>query len=437
MTIVTVGKLFLQVAAEEQAYVSELCAALQGQIRQVIGRCLDEELKAEVDRLLEREAYVRRKRSKKQKVRLRCSRCLSHERQNFRRNGHYPRKLNAQWGQIQLNVPQVKCACGGNVRLRFRAFRPGQRMWDDFGVEVRLNYWRGLSYRQIKLEWDQVLGRSVGLRTLNQRVLAAKVEGTRYLTKDKVPPVVRVDGIWITVMFPTGETRKDRSERSRPVKQAKKVPILAAQGVWPDTGQSVLLAWMLADGEDHNSWQTFLEQLLQMGISPENGLALLVADGSGGFRSAYESRYWMVPLQRCVFHKLRNIADALRTPAGLDRQAARQYRTDFLRQAAQIWQAENEIEARYRCRTFCQRWQSPQPKAVAALKRDFDLTLTFFAVQEQATARGQVWPAHLLRTTSPLERSFREFRRRFRNAVLFHSPAGAIAATAQLASRFS
>jgi VIT1/CCC1 family predicted Fe2+/Mn2+ transporter len=96
MTIVTVGKLFLQVAAEEQAYVSELCAALQGQIRQVIGRCLDEELKAEVDRLLEREAYVRRKRSKRQKVRLRCSRCLSHERQNFRRNGHYPRKLNAQ-----------------------------------------------------------------------------------------------------------------------------------------------------------------------------------------------------------------------------------------------------------------------------------------------------------------------------------------------------
>jgi transposase-like protein len=312
-------------------------------------------------------------------------------------------------------------------------------MWDDFGIEVRVDYGRGLSYRQIKADWDCRLGGSVGLRTLNRRVVGANTEKipARLGKPGEVPPVVRVDGIWITVMFPTGETRKDRSERTRPVKQAKKVPILAAQGVWPDTGRSVLLAWTLADGEDHDSWQAFLEQLLEMGISPENGLALLIADGSGGFRSAYESRYWMVPLQRCVFHKLRNMADALRPPAGLDRQAACQYRTDFLRQAAQIWQADDETEARLRCQAFCQHWQSLQPKAGAALLRDFDLTLTFYAVQEQAASLGQVWPAHTLRTTSPLERSFREFRRRFRNAVLFHSPDGAIAATAQLAFRFS
>jgi len=312
-------------------------------------------------------------------------------------------------------------------------------MWDDFGIEVGVDYGRGLSYRQIKADWDNRLGGSVGLRTLNRRVVGAITaeRGARRLKCSEVPPVVRVDGIWITVMFPTGETRKDRSGRARPVKQAKKVPILAAQGVWPDSGTSVLLAWTLADGEDHHSWQAFLEQLLEMGISPENGLALLVADGSGGFRSAYESRYWMVPMQRCVFHKLRNLADALRTPADLDRQAAHQFRSDFLRQAAQIWQADDESDARLRFQAFCQQWQSPQPKAVAALKRDFDLTLTFYAVQEQAASQGLVWPAYTLRTTSPLERSFREFRRRFRNAVLFHSPAGAIAATAQVALRFS
>jgi transposase-like protein len=440
MTIVTAGKLILQVSQEaKQTYVQELCRAIQGRVREIVGRCLDGELKAEVDRLLERDAYVRRKRGKKQKVKVRCSRCLSHERQNFRRNGYYQRGLNAQWGRIQVNVPQVKCVCGGNVRLTFRAFRPGQRMWDDFAVEVRLDYGRGLSYRQIKLEWDEALGRSVGLRTLNQRVVTNSVEGSliRRLKKDEVPPVVRVDGIWITVMFRNGETAKDSLGRVRPVKQAKKVPVLAAQGVWPDTGRSVLLDWMLAEGEDHDSWQTFLERLIEMGITPENGLALLVADGSQGFRSAYESRYWMVPLQRCVFHKLRNMAGAIRVPVHLDRQAAREYRTQFLRQAAQIWQAEDETTARQCFRTFCQQWQSKQPKAIATLTRDFDQTLSFFAVQERAAADDQFWPAHILRTTSPLERLFREFRRRYRNAILFHSPAGAIAATAHLASRFS
>ena len=440
MAIVPVGELILQVpTSDEPSYATELCTALRQPVQTVIQRCLDSVLRAEVDRWLERGHYVRRKRSKKRKVKERCSRCLSHQRGKFLRNGYYRRGLNTGWGRIELNVPQVKCACGGNVRLNFRVFQHGQRMWDDFGIEVRVDYGRGLSYRQIKADWDDRLGGSVALRTLNRRVVGAITEerSAQPLKRSEVPPVVRVDGIWITVMFPTGETRKDRSERVRPVKQAKKVPILAAQGVWPDTGRSVLLAWTLAEGEDHDSWQAFLEQLLEMGISPENGLALLVADGSRGFRSAYESRYWMVPLQRCVFHKLRNMADALHTPAGLDRQAARQYRSDFLRQAAQIWQADNETDARLRYRAFCQHWQSPQPKAVAALKRDFDLTLTFYTIQEQAAAQGQDWPAYTLRTTSPLERSFREFRRRFRNAVLFHSPAGAIAATAQLALRFS
>lgn len=440
MTIVPIGSLILQVAqGDDPLDIPELCGLLHEQIRGVIGRCIEEILEADVDHWLERKRYERRKRSRRQKVKIRCSRCLSHQRQNFRRNGHYRRHLNTGWGRVLLNVPQVKCVCGGNVQLRFRAFRCRQRMWDDLDLEVRIEYGRGLSYRQIKADWDQRLGSSVGLRSLNGRVLATAGNGipAQPLQKDEVPPVIRLDGIWITVMFSTGQTQLDRLGRTRLVKQAKKVPILVAQGVWPDTGRSVLLAWMLADGEDHDSWQAFLEQLYEMGITPENGLVLLVADGSSGFRSAYESRYWRIPLQRCVFHKLRNMAEAIRTPAELDRQAAREYRTQFLRQAAQIWQAEEETEARLRYQAFCQQWLSLQPKAVATLRRDFEQTLTFYAVQEQAAAQGQIWPAYLLRTTSPLERMFREFRRRFRNAILFHSQVGAVAATAQLASRFS
>jgi transposase-like protein len=440
MTIVPIKKLILQVPdGDERKYVADLCWQLQGQIRMMVERSMDELLKEQVDQLLERASHVRRKRSKKGKVKERCSRCLSHERQKFRRNGHYQRRLKTQWGKLQLDIPQVKCACGGNVKLCFREFRPGQRIWDDFSVKVCAAYGLGLSYRQIKLEWDEIFGSSVGLGTLNQRVLAASPQKSllRVLKEDEVPPVVRLDGIWFTVMFQTQETKVDCSGRKRAVKLAKKVPILAAQGVWPETGKSVLLAWMLAEGEDHNSWQAFLERLYHMGITVENGLRLLVADGSEGFRSAYESRYWMVPFQRCVFHKLRNIIRAIRTPAGLDRQAAKEYRTPIIHQAAQIWRAEDEKTARLRYQAFCTHWHSLQPKAVDTLKRDFDQTLAFYAVQKQAAALGQFWPAYTLRTTSPLERLFREFRRRYRNAVLFHSPAGAIAATAQLAHRFS
>jgi hypothetical protein len=325
------------------------------------------------------------------------------------------------------------------VRFEYQTVRPRQRVWGDIDMEIQAEYGRGLSYRQIKLDLDQRLQSSVGLSTLNRRVLRlGQAEGMfMRWNKGEAPPVVRVDGIWITVMFATGERRKDRLGRNRLVKQGHKVPILAAQGVWPASGRTQLIAWMRAEGEDTVSWQKFLELLYENGLTAENGLAMLTSDGGTGFRAAYENIYWQVPLQRCVFHKLRNIARRVRPPAELDRQAAHQYRTDFLRAAALIWQASEEIEAHQRFTAFCKTWEHKQAKAVQTLQRDFEDTLVFYSIRDLADLRGEDWPARLLRTTSPLERSFREFRQRYRKAIVFHSPAGLQAVTAQLAARFS
>lgn len=440
MTIVPIGKLTLQVPQNgSKDFIIEIIGQIREQVKNLAGRVIEGSLETEIDRFLGRAKHVRRKRSRRKESGVYCSRCRSHQRQDFRRNGHYQRQLALGWGRVRVNVPQVKCRCGGNVRFRYETIRPRQRVWDDLDMEIQVEYGRGLSYRQIKADLDKRLRSSVSLSTLNRRVLwLGKAEGScMRWNKGEAPPVVRVDGIWITVMFASGETRKDNAGRNRPVKHGKKVAILAAQGVWPTTGQTQLIAWMRADGEDKDSWQKFLEMLYESGLTPENGLAMLASDGGTGFRAAYENVYWQTPLQRCVFHKLRNIAPTIRPPAEFDRQAAQEYRTDFLRSAARIWQASDEIEARQLYTDFCQVWNASQPKAIRTLARYFDATLTFYGVQQQAAFRGENWPARLLRTTSPLERSFREFRQRYRKAVVFHSPAGLQAVTAQLAARFS
>jgi len=440
MTIVPIGNLSLQVPENgSREFVLELVKQMKGMILHLVGRCLEESLETELDRFLGRKRYARRQRAKPKASGVYCSKCRSHQRQDFQRNGHYPRQLALGWGRVQLQVPQATCKCRGNVRLKFQTLRSGQRFWEDLQLEIQAEYGRGLSYRQIKADLDERLSSSVGLRSLNQRVLALGSDPGSFpwLKKGEVPPVVRVDGIWITVMFATGETKTDRMGRKRAVKQAKKVPILAAQGVWPDTGRTQLLAWMRAEGEDTASWQAFLEGLSEAGLIPENGLSLLVADGGTGFRAAYENVYWQVPLQRCVFHKLRNLAKAIHLPAEMDRKTGHEFRTEFLRAAARIWQAPDEAEARQLYQAFCEAWQSQQAKAIRTLTRDFEDTLTFYTVQEQAARRGQSWPAYQLRTTSPLERMFREFRQRYRRAILFHSVTGLQAVTAQLADRFS
>jgi transposase-like protein len=47
------------------------------------------------------------------------------------------------------------------------------------------------------------------------------------------------------------------------------------------------------------SWNGF-----ESGLTPENGLKMVVSDGGTGFEAAYQNMY----AQRCVFHKLKNLA---------------------------------------------------------------------------------------------------------------------------------
>ena len=440
MLIVPIGNVLLQAPdGDVPDFAMQVMENIALALPAIIGRMLNKQLEMEITRFLGRGQYQRRRHAQRKATQVKCSKCQSQERQKFWRNGYYPRGLVTKYGHTQIGMPQLKCECGGNVRFDFQTVGARQRFGVDVQVFVQQEYQAGQSYRQIKTKLEARLHSSVGLRTLNKQVLAVGEETNACKTWEKgcAPPVVRFDGIWLTVMFDTGEVRRDKKGRLRPVKQAKKIPILAAQGVWPATGRTELIAWMQAEGEDEKSWQTFMEKLWEAGLTPENGLKLVVSDGGAGFEAAYQNMYWFVLRQRCIFHKLKNLARALKLAHDLDQEAKKKFSTDFLRSAARIWQAETKTQAMRLYQTFCETWQKTQPKAIQTLQRDFEATLAFYDAQEEAETLGEYWPAHFLRTTSPLERMFREFRRRFRQAVLFHSKAGLRAATAQIAARFS
>lgn len=249
MVIVHLGTVSLQVerSNSRQAFVERLIAQLQEKVRYVVGRCIEEALEAEVTALLERGWYERRKPPGQRRVAARCNRCGSQDPQDFRRDGHYTRYLDTSWGRLRISVPQVECICGGWVKVPFQTLRSRQRIWDDLEGEIRERYGWGMSLRWIKECLDARLGSSVGLRTLNERVrqIAQLVPGWQREVLEEVPPVVRVDGIWVILMVFTGEVKRDRIGRWRPVKQGRKIPILVAQGVWPTSGRQEVVAWVL------------------------------------------------------------------------------------------------------------------------------------------------------------------------------------------------
>ncbi len=439
MTILPVGDIVLQaVKAEEPDFARQVMENITDGLPGIIGQMMNQYLDDELTQFLGRGHYQRRKHAKAKKTGVKCSKCHSQERRKFRRDGHYGRNLATRYGQVQIRMPQIECECGGKVHYQFKTVPMRQRFGVDVQAFVQAEYAQGQSYRQIKAKVDERLHSSVGLRTLNRQILPLGEAASFSKTWEKglAPPVVRLDGIWLTVMFATGASERDQAGRMRPIKRAKKIPILAAQGVWPSTGHTELIAWTRTEGEDEKSWQQFMEMLWEAGLTPENGLKMLVSDGSTGFEAAYQNTYWSVLHQRCVFHKLKNVARDLKPASHLDRQAKREFSTNFLRSASRIWQAENKTQAMSAFNAFCDLWQELQPKAIQTFQRDFSATLAFYDAMNDAETIGQLWPAHLLRTTSPLERMFREFRRRFRQAVLFYSTTGAQASAAQLASRF-
>ncbi len=441
MVSVPLGTVEIQLTrqAQRQTYVELLKAEIARVVREVTQRCLEAALEAEVTQVLGREWYARRAQMPHRVSPAQCHRCGTRAAWRFRRNGHYSRSVETLWGRVTVRMPQLKCDCGGSVKVAFQTLRPRQRIWEDVGAEIRERYGWGESLRAIKASLDRQIGSSLGLRTLTTRIHAVAELAQRAFQTQQTdcPPVVRLDALWIPQMVYTGKQRVDQLGRLRPVKRGARRPLLLAQGVWPAQGRQAVVGWVLGEREDTVGWTHLLELLWGRGIRAQRGLALLIADGGAGLTPARGLIYWNVPFQRCVFHKLRNVWRAIVLPEGLTGKPARAYKRRIVREAAQIWQPPRIATARQRQTDWCWAWEAEQSQAVATLRRDFDATLTFYQVQAQAQQRGETWPATALRTTSQLERLFRGVRRRVRQAVVLHSPVGVRALAHQAITRWA
>lgn len=115
-----------------------------------------------------------------------------------------------------------------------------------------------------------------------------------------------------------------------------------------------------------------------------------------GLEDAFIEAFPKAKVQRCVVHKLRNIAAKL----------PRKIQKDCVDHAKRIFYAGSYEEAIEHLGVWKNAWEKVAPTAVACLEKDLEAVLTFY---EQPKA---LWK--LLRTTNTIERTFKEFRRRTR-----------------------
>jgi len=401
---------------------------------QTIGARLTALLVAIVSYVVGRGHYVRRiKVPKRLRREGKCCRCGSTQSRRFSRNGFRLREpLVMIWGEIPFEVPRVRCQCGGSVKIDFGGLiRPHQRIGDDVDVQIQRLGGVAVSLRQMRELFGHLHIGPLALRTLNERLhLLTDLDPNR--EAEDVPPVVEVDAIWVTLLRPNGEVRRDRKGRKRPVKGRFKVPIMIAMGVWPDSDRREILLWRLGESESAEEWVKFLEILEDQGVRGENGLKLIIHDGGKGLCSALQTVWFDAEQQRCLFHKLRNIAKAIHLPDGLTAEQRKRRRKKILKDFKQLWQARRYETTLRRYLKVVRAYRDTQPEAVATLRRDFRATVTYYALEKQFPS----WERKHLRTTSHLERFNRSIRRRTRPANAYHSDPGVTAMMSQVVRKF-
>ncbi len=188
--------------------------------------------------------------------------------------------------------------------------------------------------------------------------------------------------------------------------------ILVVMGATRD-GRKELVGVIDGFRESEQSWREILVDLKARGLKAAPRVA--VGDGALGFWKALRKEFPTTREQRCWVHKTANVLNKL--PRAIQSKA----KADL----QQVWMAETRDAAHTAFDLFTAKYQAKYPKAVACLKKDRKVLLTFYDFP------AEHW-IHL-RTTNPIESTFATVRLRHRRTKGSGSRAACLAMVFKLA----
>jgi transposase-like protein len=330
---------------------------------------------------------------------------------DYYRSGTFQRRVITRYGPISdLHVPKLRQR--NAIRTWQILLRYQQAMPQVLDTLCYL-YTMGLSLRDLQEGLYLAFGGVLSPNAINRVTLAAQapMDAWREQPITDPPPILIVDGVWVTLYHPTGETWLDRSGHVRQRVRAVEHVILAVLGVWED-GRHALIHYTVATAEDTAAWQQVLQELDDRGLDAP-AVLMVVSDGTKGLPDAMKTHLPRARLQRCTVHKVRGMERYLQyrdlpsqdpqTGMGEPPETARQQRRTAISAAAlDIFQAPTRAEAEQRLTEFVASWAAVEPHAVKTFQRGLKHCFTFYQYDRALHP--------LVRSTNLLERFFREFR---------------------------
>ncbi len=292
------------------------------------------------------------------------------------RNGFRYRDFETRFGPIkEIRIP----------RARKRAFLPSifqryKRRESKITKIVVDMFLRGVGTRKVKKLSKAIWGHGYSASTVSEFNKTLKEELLEWQSR----PIKKK----ICYLFLDGISLKLRRN------WISNEAILCAIGISED-GHREFLGFRLGGKESTVSWEGLLLHLIKRGLDT-SALKLVTVDGNPGLLRALDKVLPEALVQRCIVHKLRNIA--IHSPKSL--------LGVIVAEAKGIFYALSEQEATERYGVWEERWGSLASGAVECLRKDIESCLNYYKFPYRHWSK--------IRTTNIIERVFREFRRRIR-----------------------
>ena len=292
------------------------------------------------------------------------------------RNGVRTGRLKTAEGFVDYAAPQIT-GRDEPFRSEIRESLKGRtQALEDLAVEMLA---RGLSVRDIEDAFRDESGRLLLSRTavseIGERLWADYQEFAGRDLSEYDIAYLFVDGI---------------AERIRPGQ--KREPVLAAWG-FTASGAKVLLHLMAGSKEDTETVSAFFQDMRRRGLGDP---LLVVSDGAAGIIKAIETCFPRSARQRCLAHRMRNLA--AKVPEDLW--------PEFKARATAAYQAPSRAIARDLAAGLVADYEAELPTATACFMDDFEACI--------AHLRMPITHRRAIRTTNLLERLFVEERRRLK-----------------------
>jgi transposase-like protein len=305
-----------------------------------------------------------------------CRKGQHYDRRRTRRNGYYYRSFLTFFGLIE-ELKVIRLREGSVIGYLLERY---QRRSKEIDRMIQRMFLLGVSTRKVEEVLEILLGYksiSPGLVSKVSKELGVLVKEYHQRGLKDYYQYLIFDGIYVSV--------------NSPIYKEKRC-ILVCYGITQFGKRELIDFEITAKGESEAAWEGFINRLYRRGLEGKQ-LKLAVTDGNKGTGRALDLIYPFVSRQRCWAHKMRNVSSYLPKKETL-----------CLKEAKQIYQAQDKQKALQCFKDWSYRWREKYPKAVNCLSKDIEHLLYFYECPKF------LWKK--IRTTNLIERCFKEVRRR-------------------------